>query len=191
MGAFLSPHHAKIAENNFVMGSFRGYCEYPPFGAFAGLLESIKHKKRGTEMSNRYEHFNEITFNAYCMIAIENAVKRGLRKKKLRAQREISFSALEENIDVSFDPPDNGLSAQDMAADVFEINGLAIPVMDEALAKALRLIPPQRRNIVLLSYLMGKNDVEIGKVLNLARTTVRDRRHDSMEKLQELMRDKV
>ena len=142
-------------------------------------------------MNNRYEHFNEITFNAYCMIAIENAVKRGLRKKRLRAQHEISFSALEENIDVSFDPPDNGLSAQDMAADVFEINGLAIPVMNEALAKALRLIPPQRRNIVLLSYLMGKNDVEIGKVLNLARTTVRDRRHDSMEKLQELMRGKV
>ena len=50
--------------------------------------------------------------------------------------------------------------------------------------------PPQRRNVLLLSYIMGKNDVEIGKALNLARTTVRDRRHDGMEKLQELMRGK-
>lgn len=77
-----------------------------------------------------------------------------------------------------------------MAADIFEINGLEIPVMNEDLANALRLIPPQRRNIVLLSYLIGKNDVEIGKMLNLARTTVRDRRHDGVESLQTLMRGK-
>ncbi len=138
-------------------------------------------------MSNRYERFNEITFNAYCMTAINNAVKRGLRKKRLRAQHEIPLTVLDENLNNALDLPDNNLSAQDMAAEVFEINGLAIPVMNEDLAKALRLIPPQRRNVLLLS-IMGKNDVEIGKALNLARTTVRDRRHDCMEKLQELMR---
>ena len=141
-------------------------------------------------MSNRYERFNEITFNAYCMTAINNAVKRGLRKKRLRAQHEIPLTVLDENLNNALDLPDNNLPAQDMAADVFEINGLVIPVMNEDLAKALRLIPPQRRNIVLLSYIMGKNDMEIGKALNLARTTVRDRRHDGMEKLQELMRGK-
>jgi RNA polymerase sigma factor (sigma-70 family) len=141
-------------------------------------------------MSNRYERFNEITFNAYCMTAINNAVKRGLRKKRLRAQHEIPLDVLDENLNVTFDLPDNCLPAQDMAADIFEINGLEIPVMNEDLANALRLIPPQRRNIVLLSYLIGKNDVEIGKMLNLARTTVRDRRHDGVESLQTLMRGK-
>ena len=141
-------------------------------------------------MSNRYERFNEITFNAYCMTAINNAVKRGLRKKRLRAQHEIPLDVLDENLNVTFGLPDNCLSAQDMAADIFEINGLEIPVMNEDLANALRLIPPQRRNIVLLSYLIGKNDVEIGKMLNLARTTVRDRRHDGVESLQTLMRGK-
>lgn len=141
-------------------------------------------------MSNRYERFNEITFNAYCMTAINNAVKRGLRKKRLRAQHEIPLDVLDVNLNVTFDLPDNCLPAQDMAADIFEINGLEIPVMNEDLANALRLIPPQRRNIVLLSYLIGKNDVEIGKMLNLARTTVRDRRHDGVESLQTLMRGK-
>ena len=141
-------------------------------------------------MSNRYERFNEITFNAYCLIAINNAVKHGLRKKRLRAQHEIPLDVLDENLNVTFGLPDNCLSAQDMAADIFEINGLEIPVMNEDLANALRLIPPQRRNIVLLSYLIGKNDVEIGKMLNLARTTVRDRRHDGVESLQTLMRGK-
>jgi len=38
MGAFLSPYQAKKDENNFVMGGFWGYCEYPPFGAITGLL---------------------------------------------------------------------------------------------------------------------------------------------------------
>ena len=51
-------------------------------------------------MSNRYERFNEITFNAYCMTAINNAVKRGLRKKSLRAQHEIPLTVLDENLNI-------------------------------------------------------------------------------------------
>lgn len=142
-------------------------------------------------MSTRYERFNEITFNAYCIMAIDNAVKRGIRKKNLRAQYEIPLSALEGEAELACSLPDSGLTAQNMAEDVFEINGLEIPVMDEALARALRSIPPQRRNILLLAYLLEKTDAEIGQDLKLARTTVRDRRHDAFKKLQDLMRGKA
>jgi DNA-directed RNA polymerase specialized sigma subunit len=72
-------------------------------------------------MSNRYERFNEITFNAYCMTAINNAVKRGLRKKRLRAQHEIPLTVLDENLNNALDLPDDNLPAQDMAADILKL----------------------------------------------------------------------
>ena len=137
-------------------------------------------------MSTRFEHYNEITFQAYCIVAIERAVMRGARQKAQRSKREIPLSALKEEAEVAsleFD----GLSAKDMAAEVFDVNGQKVPVLDERLANALRSLPPQKRNIVLLAYLLEMTDAEIGKELNLPRTTVRDRRQDAIKRLQTLM----
>ena len=38
--------------------------------------------------NERFERYNEITFEAYCKAAIDNAVHRGVRKKERRAERE-------------------------------------------------------------------------------------------------------
>ena len=39
-------------------------------------------------MNERFERYNEITFEAYCKAAIDNAIHRGVRKKERRAERE-------------------------------------------------------------------------------------------------------
>lgn len=39
------PFMAKFAENNFVMGSFCVFCEYPPFEAVGCLLESKEQRR--------------------------------------------------------------------------------------------------------------------------------------------------
>ena len=42
-------------------------------------------------MNERFERYNEITFEAYCKAAIDNAIHRGVRKKERRAEREPPF----------------------------------------------------------------------------------------------------
>ena len=64
-----------------------------------------------------------------------------------------------------------------------------IPIEDENLAKALRSLPPQKRSIVLLALFLGKTDKEIGQELSLPRTTVRDRRHEALKRLREMLGD--
>ena len=48
-------------------------------------------------MNERYERYNEITFQAYCIRSINRAIARGIRQKERRAQMEISLSELEES----------------------------------------------------------------------------------------------
>ena len=45
-------------------------------------------------MDERYERFNEITFEAYCKAAIDKAVLKERQRKAARAEKEIPFSAL-------------------------------------------------------------------------------------------------
>ncbi len=140
-------------------------------------------------MDTRYERFNEITFNAYCIVSIDRAIARGLRRKKRRAMVEISLSEIEDRAEAAYEQEYLGLSVRETAADTFEVGGMEIPIEDENLAKALRSLPPQKRSIVLLALFLGKTDKEIGQDLSLPRTTVRDRRHEALKRLREMLGD--
>ena len=142
-------------------------------------------------MNERYKRFNEITFISYCLVSIDRAIVRGLRRKQLRAHYEIPLSTLPESLEPSYELQHGGLSDMDAAAYTFMVGGHELPVMDEALALALRSIPPKRREIVLLAYLLGKSDAEISRELKLSRTTARDRRRDAIKRLRELLGGKA
>ena len=51
------------------------------------------------------------------------------------------------------------------------------------LAEALRSLPEEKRNAVLLYYFFEMNDAEIAKLLNVSRSTVQYRRTSSFELL--------
>ena len=88
-------------------------------------------------MNTRYERFNEITFNAYCIVSIDRAIARGLRRKKRRAMVEIPLSEIEDRAEAAYEQKYLGLSVRETAADTFEVGGMEIPIEDENLAKAL------------------------------------------------------
>ena len=44
--------------------------------------------------NERFERYNEITFEAYCKAAIDHAIRRGIQKKERRAEMERPLSAL-------------------------------------------------------------------------------------------------
>lgn len=134
-------------------------------------------------MSEKYEHYNEVTFISYSITSIDHAIARGLQQKQRRAQRTISFSDVENKNFLQ----DGAVIEEEIASDFFEANGLRLPVVDKKLAAALRQITPERRIILLLAYFVGESDAEISEKLHLSKSTVQHRRTKAVMKIKELM----
>ena len=55
--------------------------------------------------------------------------------------------------------------------------------------EVIRALPEERRKIVLLYYFEGLTDIEIGKQLNISRSTVQYRRTSSFEQLKKYLEE--
>lgn len=65
-----------------------------------------------------------------------------------------------------------------------------IIVKDDTIAEALATLPQNKRDIILLSYFLDMNDGEIGKKLNMVRSTVQYRRTSTLKELKKIMEEK-
>ena len=57
------------------------------------------------------------------------------------------------------------------------------------LAEALRTLPKEKRQVVLMYYFLDKNDVEIAEELNIPRSTVQYRRTSSFAQLKKYLEE--
>ena len=137
-------------------------------------------------MDERYRRYNEITFIQCCMTSIDHAVNRARREKQLMAQREVSLNDL-ENMGASFPLDQSGQDGIQIPEAVFEVDGLKIPIVNAELAKALTYLPPQKRRIFLLAYLIGDSDAELSKTFHISKSAAQRRRNDALKKIQEYM----
>lgn len=71
----------------------------------------------------------------------------------------------------------------------FTVQGYDIEVKDTLIAEALLALSDRKRNVVLLSYFMDMSDAEIGRVLNIVRSTVHEHRKRSLELMKNIMED--
>lgn len=72
----------------------------------------------------------------------------------------------------------------------FKVLEYDIAVKDELLAEALQELPDRKRDIILLSYFLDYNDIEIAELLNLVRRTVNDQRNKALKDLKNRMEGK-
>lgn len=72
----------------------------------------------------------------------------------------------------------------------FKVLEYDIAVKDELLAEALHELPENKRDIILLSYFLDYNDVEIAELLNLVRRTVNDQRNKALKDLKNRLEEK-
>lgn len=136
-------------------------------------------------MYDRYIRYNEITFAMYCMTSIDRAINRGRREKDRRAQAEISLDELGD-LDNALGR-DRGGKEVELPEAIFDVDGLKIPIVNPDLAKALRSMPPQKRNILLLAYIIGDNDAELGSALHISKSAAQRRRIAALKRIQLLM----
>ena len=71
----------------------------------------------------------------------------------------------------------------------FQVLGYDIEVRDTLIAEALQALSEKKRDVILLSYFMDMSDAEIGRALNLVRSTVREHRMRSLELLRNIMEE--
>ena len=136
-------------------------------------------------MYDRYIRYNEITFAMYCMTSIDRAISRGRREKNRRAQAEISLEELGD-LNNALGRDRSGKEVE-LPEAIFDVDGLKIPIVNPDLAKALRSMPPQKRNILLLAYIIGDNDAELGSVLHISKSAAQRRRIAALKRIQRLM----
>ena len=140
-------------------------------------------------MDERYDRFNEITFEAYCKAAIDKGVLKERRRKALRAEKEVPFSTLADIDKQAVPAEDEVIDHLDHGEIFFVIDGQVIMIRSLRIGQAISFLLPQEREIIVLFYFAGKKDVEIAKRFHVDRTTINRRRRAAEQKLRELLED--
>lgn len=135
----------------------------------------------------RYEKFNEMTFEAYCKKAIDNAVKKERQKKAARSKLEQSLSVLTDSVLYALSVNNEATEQVEEPCCVFHVRDMDFPICDPKLSAALSYLMPRDREIVLLYFFKGLKDADIAPLVHISRSTVGRRRHAAMVRLRELM----
>ena len=137
-------------------------------------------------MDKSHEQHKQHTFDSFCKRMLKNEMRDYYSELNKRRQNEVSFSEL------------SAAELQQLCAyDKYFANGHSfnvfkeqIIVTDDSIAEALAALPQNKRDIILLSYFLDMNDGEIGKKLNLVRSTVQYRRTSILKELKKIMEEK-
>ena len=129
------------------------------------------------------EKHKQHTFDAYCKRILKNESSDYQRRMSVLREHEIPFSMLPQETLAQF------VIWDEYFKDTyhFEARGFEISVADELLAEALKTLPQDRLEIILLSYFADMTDREIAGHLNLIRRTVTHRRKNALRKLHKIM----
>jgi RNA polymerase sigma factor (sigma-70 family) len=135
--------------------------------------------------SSSFEKAIEAQFDCLTKKVIKYTQKKYYRDISRRWRNEISFSDLSEMELNHFGTLD------DYSSDytVFSVLGMEVQISDEQLSKALKILPEKKRNIILLSYFMDMSDLEIGKLMNLVRSTIYRHRTSTLEEIRKMYKE--
>ena len=137
----------------------------------------------------RFEIFNEVLFESYCKKSVSNAIKKEREKKAARAQLELSFSALTDAVLYVLSTQNDGTDQPEKPCQIFNVQGMSIPIYHEKLSQALSHLMPKDREIILLYFFKGLKDARVAPLVHMSRPTVSRRRKAAMKRLRELMED--
>ena len=127
-------------------------------------------------------------FNGFCKQALKREAMNAHRDTKRQQSREVTFSDLspqEENQLYTYDK----YFADDEAEQSFIIAGKEITA--KLLSEALRSLPEEKRETILLYYFFDMSETEISRLCNIPRTTVKYRRNSSFELLKRYLEERA
>ena len=131
----------------------------------------------------QFHTYQEQTFDSYIATVIKNESKDAKKEISRRAEREINLSQLtnDELAQIAIEDQYN------LEGTTFFVDGVSITIQDMLLGQAIASLPPQRREVILLSYFMNKKDPEIAEHLNLGEDAVFFRRSSTIQLLKKIL----
>lgn len=129
------------------------------------------------------EEDTQRVFDCYCKRILKNEAINIQKHNQYMNSRQVSFSELTPEQLAQICTCDEYSSDYSR----FKVLEYDIAVKDELLAEALQELPERKRDIILLSYFLDYNDVEIAELLNLVRRTVNDQRSKALKDLKNRM----
>lgn len=129
------------------------------------------------------EEDTQRVFDCYCKRILKNEAINIQKHNQYINSRQVSFSELTPEQLAQICTCDEYSSDYSR----FKVLEYDIAVKDELLAEALQELPERKRDIILLSYFLDYNDVEIAELLNLVRRTVNDQRNKALKDLKNRM----
>ena len=129
------------------------------------------------------EEDTQRVFDCYCKRILKNEAINIQKHNQYMNSRQVSFSELTPEQLAQICTCDEYSSDYSR----FKVLEYDIAVKDELLAEALQELPERKRDIILLSYFLDYNYVEIAELLNLVRRTVNDQRNKALKDLKNRM----
>jgi len=126
-------------------------------------------------------------FDCFCKKVLKYDARNFYGEMKRLRDMEVTFSELSEQELEQLSTTDKYFSLEQ----IFNVLGRDVIVNDESIAEALRSLPERKRDIILLSYFLELSDGEIGKRLNLIRSTVQYQRTSTLRKLKKMMKEEI
>lgn len=129
------------------------------------------------------EEDTQRVFDCYCKRILKNEAINIQKHNQYMNSKQVSFTELtpEQLAQIcTYDEYSSDYSR-------FKVLEYDIAVKDELLAEALQELPERKRDIILLSYFLDYNDIEIAELLNLVRRTVNDQRNKALKDLKNRM----
>ena len=124
-------------------------------------------------------------FQAYCKRVLRNEAYNAHHEIERRRGKEVSFSDLSLSEERQLLAKDKYFAKENIT--VFCVAGKQIST--DLLKEALRSLPEEKRITIHLYYFCDLSDEEIGKKLNIPRSTVQYRRTSSFELLKKFLEE--
>ena len=134
---------------------------------------------------NSHDLDKQRVFDSFCKKVLKNEARNFYGETKRLRDKEVLFSELTEQELEQLSTTDEYFVTEQ----IFDVLGNAVIVNDESIAGALRSLPERNRDIILLSYFLELSDGEIGKKLNLIRSTVQYKRTSTLRELRKLLEE--
>ncbi len=127
-------------------------------------------------------------FNSFCKRALECEASNAHRDQRYQQSKRVTFSDLTPAEEEQLITTDRYF-ADDEAEQYFSVAGREFTA--KQLSDAIRSLPEEKREAVLLAYFFDMSDAEIGKLRDLPKSTVQYRRTSSLELLKRYLEERA
>lgn len=134
------------------------------------------------------EEYNEQlvkSFIAFCRTVIRNEAINAHKQMAARAEKEVPISALSHSELSKLQYEDTYFPYQK----TYYVKGNPVYVKNQSLGEVLQFLPPQRRDVILLTYFLDYSDADIARLLRISSPTVSDRKKAALKRLKELLEE--